>query len=239
MVYGTGLRNISFSPCGQFLFGDHLYYETVRMAHLQGYLADAVPVPLPSLEEVDDHELSDVEMFDDEEGFSLVTRTTSRKYRHTMQSSNTLTLAVRDGIPELSTVRSHDDGAVVLKRLSSVADEENCLLYLPSRSYACTSVNVLNDSEGRPVNLRMVLTTDLQDSYTWDNPLNRQSASIVTRPLKSIQQYKLPNAPHRIVSLIPPSWLIFVASFTQSLRCFRHTRLESYLACLVLVRKNS
>jgi len=209
MVYGTGLRNLHHSPCGYFLFGDHYYFGTVRMARLKGYLADAVPVPPPGLEVVDDPELSDHEMKDgSEDGFTGVTQTTStqltlaREYSHTMKSSNTFTLAAPKGIPELTTVRSYADGAVVLKRLSSLIDEEKCLLYLPNRRDACTSVTILNDSEGSPENVRMVLTTDFQDSYTWDNPLNQQSASIITRPVQSIQQYKLPNAQHRIVSLL-------------------------------------
>jgi hypothetical protein len=209
MVYGTGLRNLHLSPCGCFLFGDHFYYGTVRMVHLEGYLADAVPVPPPSLEVVDDPELSDIEMKDgSEDGFTHMTQTTStqlilaREYRRTMQSSNTLTLATPNGIPELSTVRSYADGAVVLKRLSSLIDDEECLLYLPNLTDACTSVNILDDSEGSPDNVRMVLTTDSQDSYAWDDPLNQQSASIITRPVQSIQRYKLPNVQHRIVSLL-------------------------------------
>jgi hypothetical protein len=209
MVYGTGLRNLHLSPCGCFLFGDHFYYGTVRMVHLERYLADAVPVPPPSLEVVDDPELSDIEMKDgSDDGFTHVTQTTltqlilPREYRHTMQSSNTLTLAAPNGVPELSTIRSYADGAVVLKRLSSLIDDEECLLYLPNRTDACTSVNILDDSEGSPGNVRMVLTTDFQDSYTWENPLNQQSASIITRPVQSIQQYRLPNAQHRIVSLL-------------------------------------
>jgi hypothetical protein len=182
------------------------------MVHLERYhyLADAVPVPLPKLEVVDDPELSDIEMKDgSDDGFTHVTKTTStqlvlaREYRHTVQSSNTLTLAAPNDIPQLSTIRSYADGAVVLKRLSSsLIDDEECLLYLPNRTNACTSVSILDDSEGNPDNVRMVLTTDFQDSYTWGNPLNQQSASIVTRPVQSIQQYKLPNAQHRIVSLL-------------------------------------
>jgi hypothetical protein len=208
MVYGTGLKNLHLSPCGRFLFGDHFYYKTVRMVHLEGYLADAAPVPPPSLEAVDDHELLDIEMDGSDGGFTHGTQTTStqlilaREYCHTMQSSNTITLAAPNGIPELSTVRSYADGAVVLKRLSSLIDDEKCLLYLPNRTDACTSVNILNNSEGSPDNVRMVLTTDFQDSYTWDNPLNVQPASIITRPVQSIQQYKLPNVQHKIVSLL-------------------------------------
>ncbi|KAL5317960.1 hypothetical protein ACEPPN_015064 [Leptodophora sp. 'Broadleaf-Isolate-01'] len=205
MVYGTGLRNLHHSPCGRFLFGDHFYYGTGRMVHLEGYLADAAPVPPPNLEVVDDHELSDIEMEDSSDGgFTHGTQITStqlilaRDYRQTMQSSNTITLAAPNGIPELSTVRSYADGAVVLQRLSSLINDERCLLYLPNRTYACTSVNILNDSEGSPDNVRMVLTTNFQDFYTWGSPLNLQSASIITRPVQSIQQYKLPNAQHRI-----------------------------------------
>ena len=179
------------------------------MVHLEGYLADAAPVPPPSLEVVDDHEISDIEMKGgSNDGFTHESQTTStrlilaREYRHIMQSSNTITLAAPNGAPEMSTIRSYADGAVGLKRLSSLIDDEKCLFYLPSRTDACTSVNILNDSEGSPDNVRMVLTTNFQDSYTWDNPLNVQTASIITRPVQSIQQYKLPNVQHRIVSLL-------------------------------------
>jgi hypothetical protein len=225
MVYGTGLRNLHFSPCGCFLFGDHFYYGTVRMVHLQrhGYLADAAPVPPPNLEEVDDRESSDVKMKDGpEDGFTHVTQTTStqlilaRESRHTTQSSNTITLATPNGIPELSTLRSYADGAVVLKRLSSLVDDEKCLLYLPNHTNAYTSVNILDDNEGSPDNICMVLTTDFQDSYTWDNPLNRQSASIITRPVQSLQQYKLPNVQHRIVS-----FLVYFLAFSLCWPAFR------------------
>jgi len=181
------------------------------MVHLERglYLADAIPVPPPALEVVDDPELSDIEMEDAcDDGFTQATQTTSTQLilatgdRHTVQSSNTLSLTAPNGVPEVSTIRSYADGAVVRKRLSSLIDIEECLLYLPNRMDACTSVNIIDDSGGSPDNVRMVLTTNCQDSYTWDNPLNRQSASIITRPVESIQQYRLPNNHHRIVSLL-------------------------------------
>lgn len=207
MVYATGLRNLHFSPCGRFLFGDHFYYDTIRMVRMAGYAADAVPVPPTDLEVVDDPEQSISEMDDSsDDGFTHVTQTSStqlilaKEYRHTMQSSNTLTLAAHNGTPQLSTIRSYADGAVVRKRHSPLIDEEECLLYLPNRTDACVAVNILNDSEESPENIHMVLTTDFQDSFTWGNPLNQQSASIVTRPIQSIQPYKLPNAVHKIVS---------------------------------------
>jgi len=209
MIYATGLRNLNFSPCGRFLFGDHFYYGTVRMVHLERYLADAVPVPIQDsiLEEVDGPELSDVEMGEgSEDGLLHVARTTSTQlilakgYRQAIPSSNTLTLAAPNGVPELSTVRSYADGAVVLKRLSSLADNEQCLLYLPDRTDGCTSVNILGGSEASGA-IQMVLTTNFQDSYTWNDPMNRQSASIITRPVQSIQQYSLPNVQPGAVSL--------------------------------------
>lgn len=209
MVYGTGLRNIHFSPCGRFLIGDHFHYKTVRIVPLEPYLSDAVPVPSPPPETEEEVETSDVEMkSDSESSFVNVTQPKAielilaRDYRQAMQSSNTLTLAARNGIPELSTVRSYADGAVVLKRLSPFDDDEKCLLYLPNRTDACTSVNILNDDNESPDHVRMVLTTDFQDSFTWDNPLNQQSASIITRPVQSIQQYKLPSTWHSIVSVL-------------------------------------
>lgn len=207
MVYATGLRNLHFSPCGRFLFGDHFYYDTMRMVRIEGYTADAAPVPPTDLEVVDEPEPSILEMEDSsDDGFTRLTQTTStqlilaKAYRHNMQSLNTLTFASRNGSPQLSTIRSYADGAVVLKRLSPLIDDEACLLYLPNRTDACIAVNILDDSEGSPENIQMVLTTDFQDSFTWGNPLNLQSASIVTRPTRSIQQYKLPNALHKVVS---------------------------------------
>jgi hypothetical protein len=248
MVYATGLRNLHFSPCGRFLFGDHFYYDTIRMVHIEGYAADAVRVPPTDLEVVDESEPSISEMEDSsDDGFMRLTHTSStqlilaKENRHNMQSLNTLSLAAPNGTPQLSTIRSYSDGAVVLKRLSPLVDEEECLLYLPNRTDACISVNILDDSEGSPENVQMVLTTDFQDSFTWGNPLNRQSASIVTRPIRSIQPYKLPNALHKIVSRLAhfPTLSLCLESFPRSLTCSRPTKLESCLACLELVRGNS
>lgn len=225
MVYGTGLQNLHHSPCGKFLFGDHFYYRTVRTTRLEGYLTDAVPIPPPNPEVEDDIELSDVEMKDcSDDGFIHITENTStqlvlaQEYSRTIPSSNTLTLAAPDGIPEINNIRSYADGAVVLKRLSPLVDEEKCLLYLPNRTDACTSVSILNDGEGSSDTVRMVLTTDFQDSFTWGSPLNQQSASIVTRPIQSIRQYKLPTVQqHRIVSL-PVEFSGFSSALASSVR---------------------
>jgi hypothetical protein len=71
MVYATGLRNLHFSLCGRFLFGDCFYYGTVKMVYLEECLADATPVPPPNLEVVDDHELSEIETKDgSDKGFA-------------------------------------------------------------------------------------------------------------------------------------------------------------------------
>jgi hypothetical protein len=125
-----------------------------------------------------------------------------------MQSSNIITLAASNGITKLSTVRSYADGAVVLKRLSSLINDEKCLLYLRNHTDTFTLINILNDSEGSLENVRMVLTTNFQDSFKWDSQLNLQSASIITRSVQSIEQYKLPNIQHRILSL-PAHFLAF------------------------------
>jgi hypothetical protein len=209
MVYACDLRNLHYSPCGCFLFGDHSVFGTFRTIPLARYLVDAILVPPPRMEVVDNAEPSDVGIQNSlEDSFTHMAQSTSTQlilakgYRHPMQSSNKLTLASPNGIAEVSTIRNYADGAVVLKRYSPYADDEKCLVYLPKGTDACTSVNILDDSEGNPDNVRMVLTTDFQDAYTWNNPLNRQSASIITRPVASIQQYRLPDVPHRIVSLL-------------------------------------
>ncbi len=210
MVYGTGLLNLHFSlPHGNFLLGYHFHYKTGRMVSLERYRKDSVPVPPPDQETANDPEMSDIEM-DTDPGTGPPSAAhagstqllLAREHQHTLPSSDTLTLGGSNGVPELSTIRTYGDGAVVLKRLSSLVDAETCLIYLPDFNGANTSVSILDGGDGGQDTVRMVLTTDFEDSYTWDNPLNRQPATIITRPIQSIQQYKLPNGRHRIVSLL-------------------------------------
>ena len=188
------------------------------MVSLERYRKDSVPVPPPDRETENEPEMGDVEMeIDPETGPQSADHAgstqslLSREHQHTLPSSDTLTLGGSNGVPELSTIRTYSDGAVVLKRLSSLVDAETCLIYLPDFNGANTSVSILDGGYGSQDTVRMVLTTDFEDTYTWDNPLNRQSATIITRPIQSIQQYKLPTGRHRIVSL-----LLLLAFFVYS-----------------------
>jgi hypothetical protein len=209
MIYAEGLLNIHISSCGRYLFGDHPVFQNPRIIRLERFLKDAVPVPPPasasetpfdaqSLDvEVDvsiDVDMVDVDMVDaSEDGYIQVSQSTSTRLvvaqnqRQPVLSSDELSLAARSGIPELSIVRRHGDGGVVLKRLSSAAGGSENLLYLPKDFSASTSVSVLDDRQENEDTVRMVLTNDFEDSYTWDDPRNRQSASIVTRSAHSIK----------------------------------------------------
>lgn len=207
MIYATGLRNLNHSPDGRFLFGDHYYYKTARMVCLDRHLSDAVPVPTADFEDWTDTEISDAETIDvSDDGYTNIFKTTStelslpRRNLNSIRYSNTITLTKANGAPELSTIRSYADGAVVFKRLSPNANDERCLFYLPNHTSATTTVTMLHDSTGSPPQLQAVLTNDFQDSYTWDNPQNLQPARIVTRPVHSVHQYKLPSVPNAIVS---------------------------------------
>ena len=191
MVYGTGLLNLHFSlPHGNFLLGYHFHYKTGRMVSLERYRKDSVPVPPPDRDSANDSEMTDMEMETGPETdptsaahVGTTQSLLSREHQHTLPSSNTLTLRGSNGVPELSTIRTYGDGAVVLKRLSSVINDETCLIYLPDFNGANTSVNILDGGDGGQDTVRMVLTTDFEDSYTWDNPVNRQPATIITLSL--------------------------------------------------------
>ncbi|KAH7382109.1 hypothetical protein BKA64DRAFT_747820 [Cadophora sp. MPI-SDFR-AT-0126] len=204
MVYAEGLLNIHISSCGRYLFGDHPVFKNPRIIQLERFLKDAVPVPPPvsASEPPFDARSLDVEIdmsldFDSvdasEEDYMQVTKSTSTRpmvsqnLRQPILPLNGLSLASRFGIPELSIVRRHGDGGVVLKRLSSVAGGSENLLYLPKDFSSITSVTVLDDRQDDGDTVRMVLTNDSEDSYTWDDPRNRQSASIVTRSAHSIK----------------------------------------------------
>ncbi|KAF2452231.1 hypothetical protein P171DRAFT_438827 [Karstenula rhodostoma CBS 690.94] len=93
----------------------------------------------------------------------------------TLPSSNSLTVGTRE----------------VLKSLSSTVDTEECFLFLPYETYKSVSATVLSNDE-EPNHLRIVLTPNPQDIYTWNNPLSRQSATVISRPIESIEEYKVP-----------------------------------------------
>lgn len=255
MVYDSGLQNLNFSPCGSILFGDHPSNQTLRTVPLKLYLDDAIPVPQIDPERADDGQYSDPggEMRD---FFNKTSSEVTHDIRpllkvtkspcHTQQSSNKLTLATRNGVAELSIIRNHADGAVVRKRLSSTAEVDECLLYLPDRTHASTSVNILDDADregGAPKSVRLLLTMNMQDSYIWGNPQNRQSGSIVERPLSSIQQYVLPARAARkynIVSL-EPLFSFLLDSTTQMLilPTTRPINVARYPACRLKGRRSS
>lgn len=204
MIYATGLHNLHISSCGRYLFGDHPVFQNPRIVELERYLRDAVPAPAPapapelpadaqSLDVEVDVSI-DVEMVDaSEEDYIHVAQSTSTRLmvaqhlRQPVLSLNELALTTPNGIPELSIARRRGDGGVFLKRLSSVADRSENLIYLPKDMGLKTSVSVLDDRQENQNTVRMVLTNDFEDSYTWENPLNRQSASIITRSSQSIK----------------------------------------------------
>lgn len=118
-----------------------------------------------------------------------------------MASSNALTITTQDGVPELQTIRTYSDGAVVLKRLSSLVDTEQCLLYLPDKTQGRASATILNSNDADPDSVRAMLIPDTQDTYSLDDPMARQSATIISRPVQSIQEYYVPRLWRSLVSL--------------------------------------
>lgn len=126
----------------------------------------------------------------------------------TLPSSNLLSVSTRDGKQVLQTVRTCSDGAVVLKSLSSTIDTEECLLYLPNGTHKSVSATVLNNDE-ESNQVRIVLTPNFQDTYQWNDPLIRQSAIVISRPMESIQKYNAPRNAYSIVSLKSSGWIYF------------------------------
>jgi hypothetical protein len=205
MVYATGLHNLHISSCGRYLFGDHPVFKNPRIVSLERYSTDAVPVSTPAPEvPVDTRSLDaevdvslDVDMDSaSEDGYMHVVQSTStqlmvpQNLRQPVLLSNELALTARNGISELSILRRNGDGGLVLKRLSAVADRSEHLLYLPRDLGSTTSVSVIDDRQQNQSSIRMVLTNDFEDSYTWGNPLNRVSASVITRSAQSIKTIK-------------------------------------------------
>lgn len=231
MVYGTGLLNLHFSPDGYYLMGDHFYYRTVRMVSLKSYLTDAVPVPpfirksmtyLPLAGTEADQSTNDA-LEPMAEAGSIISLSTTES-SPSFPSLNAFTLVQRNGVPELSTLRKYADGAVVLKRYSSLVDSESCLLYLPNNAAASTAVSILDNGEENSDQVRMVVSTDFQGSYIWDNPLNRESARIITRPTESIRPFRLPPAlSGRMVSVVVHNFSLAIPfdtiPLTTSLSC--------------------
>jgi hypothetical protein len=125
----------------------------------------------------------------------------------TLPSSDMLTVGTRDNKPVLQTIRTYSDGAVVLKSFSSSVDTEECLLFLPNGTQKSVSSAVLSNNEDSD-QIRILLTPNFRDTYTWNDPLIRQSATVVSRPIESILEYRVPHDGHSIVSLGPLEQII-------------------------------
>ncbi|CAN9327452.1 unnamed protein product [Alternaria alternata] len=200
MVYGTGLRNLSFSPCGRFLSGDHFHSKEKRVVNIERFTAVALPLMLPISDDLSNFGDPTTRTLQTPTNFarhSFLTESeqiysTAQDHNRAAPSSNALTLGTRDGKPVLQTIRTYSDGAVVLKSYSSLVNTEECLLYLPNETQKSVSATVLHN-DGDPDNVRIVLTPILQDTYEWGHSLSCQSVTVISRPIGSIQRYKVPH----------------------------------------------
>jgi hypothetical protein len=230
IVYGTGLRNLNFSPCGKFLSGDHFWYKEKRVVDVGRFMAYALPVLLPTPDDLSNPELpmtatSQIPTGGVKHPFQMGSKQSSgtvKDHHHAMPSSNALTLATRDGTSVIQTIRTYSDGAVVLKSYSPTIDTEECLIYLPDGTQKSVSVTSLN-SDDDSGNLRIVLTPNSQDTYKWNDPSSRQSVTVISRPTASIRQYKVlhDDRGQSIVRSRCEKWLSFLLTYTGGVPCRR------------------
>ncbi|KAF2655749.1 hypothetical protein K491DRAFT_412428 [Lophiostoma macrostomum CBS 122681] len=194
MVYGSHLRNLHFSPCGRYLFGDHGHYGELRWVSLLDHLKDAEDIRLPGTPRVP--ESQNIKDRQAELGRDVSRQISARP----VSSTNALTLCAPNGVPEFSVVRRYTDGAVVRKRLTANREVDEVLLYLPNNEYANAAIYILDEAEEEMKEVRMVLANEHRDSYTWNNFANAHPPLLVTRTTDSVHEYKLPRCAHEIVS---------------------------------------
>jgi hypothetical protein len=192
MVYGSHLRNIHFSPCGRYLFGDHGWFDTLRTIDISEHVNGAISVPSPSPHGTFDSTPLKNQLFP-------INNSLLQGTKPPAHSTNKLTLRSSNGAPELCIVRKYSDGAVVRKRLDSQIEEEETLLYLPNIIHANSSLSVLDDPQENQDQIRMVLLNNPRDSYIWNSLSNVNLPAMITRSVKSIHEYRLPLRKNNVV----------------------------------------
>ncbi|OWY51406.1 hypothetical protein AALT_g4692 [Alternaria alternata] len=107
-VYGTGLRNLSFSPCGRFLSGDHFYFKEKRVVDIERFTAGALPLMLPISDDLRNFGGPTTRTLQTSTNFarhsflieSEQIYSAAQDHNHAAPSSNALTLGTRDGKPD-------------------------------------------------------------------------------------------------------------------------------------------
>jgi hypothetical protein len=105
-----------------------------------------------------------------------------------VQETNAImTRDVEDGF-EMSMIKKYDGvGAVVRKRLRRCLDQTDTLAFLPN-SIKDTNVSLLEPVEDQEW-LRLVLTNEPKESYTFNDPSNVQLPRILKRKQCTIVEY--------------------------------------------------